>query len=98
MKYVSLVVLFYCIDSDLVGLEMMLDNGEDYLSLELDKHKKRLKEITTALEMQHQLLRLIVQVTFLIFCYYTNIMCNFLRKWKLKLKLMTWTKEFHQMI
>lgn len=41
---------------------MVLDNGEDYLSMELDKHKRRLKEISTALEHQHQLLRLIVQV------------------------------------
>lgn len=79
LKSVSLVVVLYCIDSDLVGLEMMLDNGEDYLSLELEKHKKRLKEITTALEMQHQLLRLIVQVIFVIlhFYYFTNILCNF---------------------
>lgn len=41
---------------------MVLDNSEDYLTQELDKHKRKLKEITTQLDGQHQLLRLIVQV------------------------------------
>lgn len=42
---------------------MVLDNTEDYITTELEKHKKKLREITSALEIQHQLLRLIVQVT-----------------------------------
>lgn len=41
---------------------MVLDNSEDFLTQELEKHKRKLKEIATALESQHQLLRLIVQV------------------------------------
>ncbi|PSN57930.1 Transient receptor potential cation channel subfamily A member 1 [Blattella germanica] len=43
------------------GLEMMLDSSDDYVSEELVKQKKRLKEISSALETQHLLLRLIVQ-------------------------------------
>ncbi|XP_026481141.1 transient receptor potential cation channel subfamily A member 1-like [Ctenocephalides felis] len=43
------------------GLEMVLENHEDYVTTELEKQKRRLKEITTTLEVQHQLLRLIVQ-------------------------------------
>ncbi|KAG8222242.1 hypothetical protein J437_LFUL001440 [Ladona fulva] len=43
------------------GLEMVLENNDDYLPEELEKQKRRLKEISTALDAQHQLLRLIVQ-------------------------------------
>ncbi|XP_055707282.1 transient receptor potential cation channel subfamily A member 1 isoform X3 [Phlebotomus papatasi] len=44
------------------GLEMVLDSSsEDYLATEIDKQKRKLREITSALEQQHQLLRLIVQ-------------------------------------
>lgn len=42
---------------------MGLDNGEDYLMSEIEKTKKKLKEIGTTLESQQQLLRLIVQVS-----------------------------------
>lgn len=45
-----------------LGLEMVLENHEDYVTTELEKQKRRLKEITTTLEVQHKLLRLIVQV------------------------------------
>lgn len=41
---------------------MMLDNSDDYVSEELVKQKRRLKEISSALETQNLLLRLIVQV------------------------------------
>jgi hypothetical protein len=40
----------------------VLDNSDDYVSEELIKQKRRLKEITSVLESQHLLLRLIVQV------------------------------------
>ncbi|XP_023702416.1 transient receptor potential cation channel subfamily A member 1 isoform X3 [Cryptotermes secundus] len=43
------------------GLEIVLDSSDDYVSEELTKQKKRLKEISSALETQHLLLRLIVQ-------------------------------------
>ncbi|XP_058054410.1 transient receptor potential cation channel subfamily A member 1 [Anopheles bellator] len=43
------------------GLDLVLDNTEDYLALELEKQKRKLRDITCALDTQHQLLRLIVQ-------------------------------------
>lgn len=43
---------------------MVMDSGEDYIATELSKTKRKLREITAALETQHQFLRLIVQVTF----------------------------------
>lgn len=42
---------------------MVMESSEDYVVNELDKTKKKLKEITTALETQQQFLRLIVQVS-----------------------------------
>ena len=41
---------------------MVLENNEDFVNEELQKQKRRLKEISAALEAQHLLLRLIVQV------------------------------------
>jgi transient receptor potential cation channel subfamily A protein 1 len=46
----------------ITGLEMVLDSSDDYVSEELVKQKRRLKEISSALETQQLLLRLIVQV------------------------------------
>ncbi|XP_063219628.1 transient receptor potential cation channel subfamily A member 1 isoform X1 [Bacillus rossius redtenbacheri] len=43
------------------GLDMVLDNHEDYISEELGKQKRRLKDISGVLETQHLLLRLIIQ-------------------------------------
>nr|XP_008191477.1 PREDICTED: transient receptor potential cation channel subfamily A member 1 isoform X2 [Tribolium castaneum] len=43
------------------GLDMAMEGVEDYVVNELDKTKRKLKEITTALETQQQFLRLIVQ-------------------------------------
>ncbi|VEN45025.1 unnamed protein product [Callosobruchus maculatus] len=43
------------------ALDMVMDNGEDYVITELGKTKKKLKEITHTLEVQQQFLRLIVQ-------------------------------------
>lgn len=45
------------------GWEMVLDSGEDYLTSEMEKHKRKLKEISAALETQQLFLRLIVQVS-----------------------------------
>lgn len=49
----------------LAGLEMVLDTNEDYVSSEIDKQKRKLKDMTKLMEQQHQLLRLIVQVRIL---------------------------------
>nr|CAD7261851.1 unnamed protein product [Timema shepardi] len=43
------------------SLEMMLDSGEDFVTEELGKQKRRLKDISSTLDTQHLLLRLIVQ-------------------------------------
>jgi hypothetical protein len=50
---------------------MVLDSSDDYVSEELVKQKRRLKEISSALETQQLLLRLIVQV-----CILTPIMIS----------------------
>lgn len=67
---------------------MVLDSGEDYMTQELDKHKKKLREISSALETQHQLLRLIVQVNFDFyissFSYYFLIIIPFSQKMEIK--------------
>lgn len=47
----------------LATVDMMLDNQEDYLTEELEKQKKKLRDISNVLENQHQLLRLIIQVS-----------------------------------
>lgn len=44
-------------------MDTIPDLSEDVLSEELMKTKQKLKEITTALETQHMLLRLVVQVS-----------------------------------
>ncbi|XP_065074384.1 transient receptor potential cation channel subfamily A member 1 isoform X2 [Ochlerotatus camptorhynchus] len=43
------------------GIDFVLDNNEDYVATELEKQKRKLREISSALDSQHQLLRLIVQ-------------------------------------
>ncbi|KAG8311698.1 Transient receptor putative cation channel sub A member 1 [Homalodisca vitripennis] len=43
------------------GLEMVLENNEDYVTTEMDKMKSKLRNISKALDTQQQLLRLIVQ-------------------------------------
>lgn len=45
------------------SVDMMMDNNEDYLSEEMDKQKRKLRDIGSVLENQHQLLRLIIQVS-----------------------------------
>lgn len=39
-----------------------METGDDYIVGEIEKTKRRLKDISNSLEMQQQLLRLIVQV------------------------------------
>lgn len=41
---------------------MMMEPGDDFIVSEMLKQKRRLRDITSALETQHQFLRLIVQV------------------------------------
>jgi transient receptor potential cation channel subfamily A member 1 len=42
---------------------MVLDgSNEDYVASEMEKQKRKLKEMSKLMEQQHQLLRLIVQV------------------------------------
>lgn len=43
-------------------MDLMMDTNDDYLTEELDKQRKKLKDISGTLEQQHQLLRLIIQV------------------------------------
>ncbi|XP_037299699.1 transient receptor potential cation channel subfamily A member 1 isoform X2 [Manduca sexta] len=47
--------------SDDVGLDLVLESNEDYITAELDKQKRRLREMSQLLEQQHTLVRLIVQ-------------------------------------
>ncbi|CAH2103609.1 unnamed protein product [Euphydryas editha] len=43
------------------GLDFVLENSEDFISAELEKQKRRLREMSKSLEQQYTLLRLIVQ-------------------------------------
>lgn len=43
------------------GLDGLLDTKEDFITAELAKQKKKLRDISGVLDNQHQLLRLIVQ-------------------------------------
>nr|XP_026500855.1 transient receptor potential cation channel subfamily A member 1 [Vanessa tameamea] len=43
------------------GLDLVLENSEDYIATELDKQKHRLRDMSKYLEQQYTLLRLIVQ-------------------------------------
>lgn len=51
-----------CIASVAAGLDLVLESSEDYITAELDKQKRRLREMSSLLEQQHTLIRLIVQV------------------------------------
>lgn len=54
---VKLLSLLFCIG----GMDI-LDTNEDYLTEEMDKQRRKLKDISSTLDQQHQLLRLIIQV------------------------------------
>ncbi|CAB3226223.1 unnamed protein product [Arctia plantaginis] len=43
------------------GLDLMLESNEDYITAELEKQKRKLREMSQLLEQQHTLVRLIVQ-------------------------------------
>ncbi|CAG9824314.1 unnamed protein product [Phaedon cochleariae] len=43
------------------GLDMVVDSGEDFIVSQLEKTKRKLRDITNTLEVQQQFLRLIVQ-------------------------------------
>ncbi|XP_061382460.1 transient receptor potential cation channel subfamily A member 1 isoform X1 [Danaus plexippus] len=47
--------------SQAVGLDLVLESKEDYMTAEMDKQKRRLREMSQLLEQQHTLIRLIVQ-------------------------------------
>lgn len=40
---------------------MMMDTQEEYICEELDKHRRKLKDISSSLDQQYQMLRLIIQ-------------------------------------
>lgn len=42
---------------------MVMESGEDYVVNEIEKTKRKLRDISKALDTQQQLLRLIVQVS-----------------------------------
>lgn len=46
----------------LLGIDVTMETGDDYIVGEIEKTKRKLRDISTSLEMQQQLLRLIVQV------------------------------------
>ncbi|XP_050360802.1 transient receptor potential cation channel subfamily A member 1 [Nymphalis io] len=43
------------------SLDLVLENSEDYIAAELDKQKRRLREMSKSIDQQYTLLRLIVQ-------------------------------------
>ncbi|XP_052751408.1 transient receptor potential cation channel subfamily A member 1 [Galleria mellonella] len=47
--------------TDDAGLDLVLESNEDYITAQLDKQKRRLREMSQLLEQQHVLVRLIVQ-------------------------------------
>lgn len=55
-------IIFENLNSDSGSVDMMMDSNEDYLAEEMEKQKKKLRDISNVLDSQHQLLRLIIQV------------------------------------
>lgn len=91
------------------NMDMNFESSEEIMAEEMEKHRRKLRDITATLDQQHQMLRLIIQVcsstyqfqylesiTTKIEITFNNSM-NF-RKWKLKPKRMMSMKVFHQMI
>lgn len=68
---------------------------DDYLTTELEKQKRKLKDIRNIIDQQHQLLRLIVQVRVeLIFLdIQFTLELKIFRKWKSRPKQMMSTRE-----
>lgn len=44
------------------GIDLIMESNDDFMVSEIDKQKRKLRDIGSVLEQQHQLLRLIVQV------------------------------------
>lgn len=57
------------------GIDLIMETNDDFMVGEIDKQKRKLRDISTVLEQQHQLLRLIVQVSRLV-C--VNTIINFI--------------------
>nr|WMY99264.1 transient receptor potential A1 [Bemisia tabaci] len=57
----SLIRKWFCNPFSDDGLDMVLENGEDFVTQELIKMKRNMKSMMTTMEAQHQFLRLIVQ-------------------------------------
>ena len=49
--------------------DIVMENSEDYVVSELEKTKKKLKDISQAIDTQNQILRLIVQVSIMLHNY-----------------------------
>ncbi|XP_028170510.1 transient receptor potential cation channel subfamily A member 1, partial [Ostrinia furnacalis] len=47
--------------TDDAGLDLVLESSEDYITAELEKQKRRLRDMSQLMEQQHTLIRLIVQ-------------------------------------
>ncbi|XP_072930871.1 transient receptor potential cation channel subfamily A member 1-like [Epargyreus clarus] len=47
--------------NDDAGLDLVLESSEDYIAAELEKQKRRLRDISNRMEQQYTLIRLIVQ-------------------------------------
>lgn len=45
-----------------VGLDLVLESNDDYITAELDKSKRRMREMSQTIDQIHTLTRLIVQV------------------------------------
>ncbi|KAG5888858.1 hypothetical protein JTB14_031416 [Gonioctena quinquepunctata] len=58
----ELIISYFPMDFHSADMDMTMDSGEDFVVAELMKSKRQLREITKALEIQQQLLRLIVQM------------------------------------
>lgn len=46
------------------GLDLVLENNDDYVTEQMEKQKRKFREMQNVLDQQYLLLRLIVQVLF----------------------------------
>lgn len=59
------------------NIDMGFDTTEEIVAEELEKQRRKLRDITATLDQQHQMLRLIVQVGFvLIYVLYDDLAYN----------------------
>lgn len=70
MEFLALCVNFSCIFHSFwcryrtANLDMNFDSNEELISSEMEKQRKKLRDMGHILDQQHQLLRLIIQVRF----------------------------------